>query len=266
MRIYTYYQLVDDWRFSERNNYAFQNELIDLWKISWSRQGYEPIVLNLEDAKKHPYYETLNSEMRRIFREITNREIEEFGMSCWFRWLAYATQTEEKFYVSDYDAINVNFPITEPNDKLHLMDGDCPFLASGTPKQFENLCKAFVEVSNERLEILKNQANHYHDQEFFYYNISELNHGCIKLRNDLTLLFGDREQYRQKIGGFYDYINKQCVTGIKTIKVDNPFNYGVYHLSHYSCKIQYENNPKLIEQFNSQEQFRIEIAKQLLGI
>ena len=161
MKIYTYYQNI---------NHSSQNELIDLWKISWSHHGYEPIVLNLEDAKKHSYFETLNSEMRRIYNEITGKQINAYGMSCWFRWLAYATQTEEKFYVSDYDAINVNFPIIEPQNKLHLMDNDCPFLASGTSKQFENLCKAFVEVSNQRIEILKEQTDHYHDQEFFMFN------------------------------------------------------------------------------------------------
>ena len=115
-------------------------------------------MLNLKDAKKHSYFETLNNEMRRIFKEITNKEIAEYGMSCWFRWLAYATQTEEKFYVSDYDAINVNFPITELSDNLHFMDNFVPFLASGTPIQFENLCKAFVKVSKERIEILKEQT------------------------------------------------------------------------------------------------------------
>ena len=110
-------------------------------------------------------------------------------MSCWFRWLAYATQNEEKFYVSDYDAINVNFPITEPHDKIQLFDEDCPFLASGTPKQFENLCKAFVEVSNQRIEILKQQANHYHDQEFFQYNfMPHLNDSAEDLRNKHNIL------------------------------------------------------------------------------
>ena len=33
MKIYTYYQNI---------NHPSQNELIDLWKISWSRKGYEP--------------------------------------------------------------------------------------------------------------------------------------------------------------------------------------------------------------------------------
>jgi len=43
MKIYTYYQNI---------NHGPQNELIDLWKISWSNHGYEPIVLNLQDAKR----------------------------------------------------------------------------------------------------------------------------------------------------------------------------------------------------------------------
>ena len=77
MKIYTYHQDI---------NFFAQQELIELWKISWSRQGYEPIVLNLEDAKRHSYFETLNTEMRKIFKEITSKQICDYGMSCWFRW------------------------------------------------------------------------------------------------------------------------------------------------------------------------------------
>lgn len=190
MKIYTYYQDI---------NHSSQKELIDLWKLSWSNHGYEPIVLNLDDAKNHSYFETFNSEMRKIFKEITNREINDYGMSCWFRWLAYATQADEKFYVSDYDAINVNFPITEPIDKLNLLDFPAPFLASGTPIQFENLCKAFVETSNRRIKILKEKTNHYHDQEFFLFNFDKrhndnfmdlLNANDLKISKDWTKFGG----------------------------------------------------------------------------
>lgn len=214
MKIYTYHQDI---------SHSSQNELIDLWKISWSRQGYEPIVLNLQDAKKHSYFETLNTEMRRIFKEIINNEISEYGMSCWFRWLAYATQSDEKFYVSDYDAINVNFPITEPNDKLHLMDDFVPFFASGTPNQFENLCKAFVEVSNKRIEILKEKANHYHDQEFFQYNfMPDHNDSYEKLRNQYDIVM---TRDRSKFGG-----------------VDIDLDLSVYHVSHRMTHVTLTTN------------------------
>ena len=214
MKIYTYYQNLND---------PTQDELIDLWKISWSRQGYEPIVLNLEDAKKHSYFETLSTEMSRIFKQITNKEIGDYGMSCWFRWLAYATQADEKFYVSDYDAINVNFPIKEPNKKLHLMDFACPFLASGTPIQFENLCKAFVEVSNKRIEILKEKANHYHDQEFFLYNfMPDNNDSYEKLRNQYDIVM---TRDRTKFGG-----------------IDIDLDLLVYHVSHHMTHVTLTTN------------------------
>jgi len=254
MKIYTYYQNI---------NHPLQNELIDLWKISWSRQGYEPIVLNLHDAKKHSYFETLNSEMRRIFKEITNKEIGDYGMSCWFRWLAYATQEEdEKFYVSDYDAINVNFPIKEPNEKLHLMDKDCPFLASGTPTQFENLCKAFVDVSNERIDILKQQTDHYHDQEFFQYNfLPHTNDSAEELRNKYEILI-TRE--RREIGGFYDPISKTVFSGPRLDPI-NIQDYKVAHIAHYNVRLILDKYPELSKKYSDQK-YRIIMIEDILSI
>lgn len=232
MKIYTYHQ--------DLAGHSHQNELIDLWKISWSRQGYNPIVLNLEDAKKHPYFKTFDAEMRRIYKEIIGKDITEYGMLCWFRWLAYATQEEDFFYVSDYDAINVNFPVTEPSDKLNLLDGVCPFFASGTPTQFEILCKAFVEVSNERIEILKQQATHYLDQDFVGYNLlpnNNPNHQQIKDKYNILIT-----QDRSKFGG-------------KDIRADLL----VYHVSHYMSEIS-SNLPEY------KNYSRVEIAESLLGL
>ena len=252
MKIYTYYQNI---------NHPSQNELIDLWKISWSRQGYDPIVLNLQDAKKHPYFNILNSEMRGIFNEITGKQITGYGMSCWFRWLAYTTQTEEKFYVSDYDAINVNFPITEPNDKLHLMDNDCPFIASGTPIQFQNLCKAFVDISNERIEILKHQTEHYHDQEFFQYNfMPQQNDSYNELRNKHNILM---TRNRNKLGGYIDPVENKIFAGPSIGYIENE-KYGVIHVSHQNIGILQEKHKKYKNQDSSR--LRVDLIKNLLGI
>ena len=252
MKIYTYYQNI---------NHDKQPELIDLWKISWSRQGYEPIVLSLEDAKRHPYFETLNTEMRRIFKEITNKQINDYGMSCWFRWLAYATQTDEKFYVSDYDAINVNFPITEPSNQLHLMDNACPFLASGTSKQFENLCKAFVEVSNQRIDILKQQADHYHDQEFFQYNfMPHKNEFAEDLRNDHYILM---TRNRHELGGYIDPMENKILAAPNIGYIENE-KYGVVHVSHQNIIDVQETYVQYKKQ--NAGKLRVDLIKNLLGI
>jgi hypothetical protein len=251
MKIYTYYQNI---------NHSSQNELIDLWKISWSRQGYEPVVLNLQDAKKHPYFETLNIEMRRVFNEITGRTITDYGMSCWFRWLAYATQADEKFYVSDYDAINLNFPASEPNDQLHLMDFACPFLASGSPKQFEHLCKLFIEISDQRLYILKEQASHYHDQEFFQYNfMPNFNPSANQLRIDHNILM---TRDRSKLGGQIDPVENKILAGPNIGYIENE-KYEVAHVSHQNIGFLQEKYSQYKKQDASQ--LRINLIKNLLG-
>ena len=230
MKIYTYYQEID---------HKKQNELIHLWKTSWSRQGYEPIILHLEDAKKHPYFEVFNLEIRRISKEIIGKEITEYGMSCWFRWLAYATQADEKFYVSDYDAININFPIVEPNDKLNLLCGNCPFIASGTSKQFENLCKAFVEISNNRLQELKRINRHawFHDQNFFMYN-HEI---CQSKKYDILIT-----KDQTKFSAIHDTLPLVC------------------HVSHVAVEKFLQNN--LDYQQTHPELARIQIIKDILKL
>ena len=242
MKIYTYYEDI---------NFKSQNQLIDLWKLSWLKQGFQPIVLNINHAKNHPYFEQLDTEMRKIYHTITGRQISNYGMSCWFRWLAYATQNEEKCYVSDYDAINVNFQPIEPDNQLHLMDSCCPFLASGKPTQFNNLCHLFVNLTYERINLIKEQANHYHDQEFFMYNFNpKFNESAVQLasKNNISLT-----RTRPQIGGFYD----------PNIPLD-PEHVKVLHVAHRNIQIIKDNNPKYKD--IHPDQLRVDIVKEILDI
>lgn len=253
MKIYTYYQNI---------NHSNQNELLELWKASWLRHGYEPVVLNLEDAKKNPYFYILDKGIRKFGIQLGNHRINDYGMSCWLRWLAYSMQVEEKIYVSDYDAININFPLQEPGDKLHLMDNDCPFFASGSPRQFRNLCKAFIEITNEKLETLKTQTNYRHDQEFFQYNLTEkYNPNCEELKNKYEILM---TRNRLHIGGNYDPIAKKCQAG-PHIGHLNPETHKVYHISHSNCRIIKKQYPDLFSKYSNQK-LRVEIIKDLLCI
>ena len=185
MKVYTYYQHID---------FKNQEELISLWRSSWEKYGFEPIVLGIGDAKNHPGYEVFTERVKTISQKIVNQPLNNYGLSCWLRWLAYATQPEEKFYVCDYDVINHNFFPKEPDDLLHLMDSDCPCIASGTPSQFNELCNKFIEVPNENMENFirtfqtfhERKLRHFHDQEFFsiYCFKLKLNKGDIKLTRE----------------------------------------------------------------------------------
>lgn len=163
MKIYTYYENI---------NFKKQDDLITLWEKSWKAHGFEPIVLTEKDAERSDFYEEFVAKITSLHQDIAKKPLSGYGLSCWLRWLAYSTQPEEKFFVSDYDVINHKFNLTEPIDTLHLMDDCCPCIASGTSSQFLALCKKFIEVSEHNKELFiedYKQRNfvHFHDQNFF---------------------------------------------------------------------------------------------------
>ena len=55
MKIYTYYEEI---------NFPQQKELLELWALSWQEMGFEPITLNINDAKKSPEYDLFVDKMR----------------------------------------------------------------------------------------------------------------------------------------------------------------------------------------------------------
>ena len=88
----------------------------------------------------------------------------------------------------------------------------------GTPKQFQNLCEAFVTVSNERLETLKQQVNHYHDQEFFYYNFMlDANDSAEQLASEYDILI---TRDRCKFGGQIDCVENKIADTLDAPYVD----------------------------------------------
>ena len=240
MKIYTYYQDI---------NFLNQNKLLDLWKKGWERQGFEAIVLDLSHAQSHPYFEEFDKTMKDIFFQITGKQINKYGMTCWHRWLAYATQPEEKFYVSDYDVINYAFEIKEPIEQLHMMDGFCPCLASGTPEKFEFLCEFFAKTSLDRLDILKKQADHYHDQNFFIHNFHQkYNPNFNDLIEELDVKFS-RDPLRISPGRIY--LDKDKMSKTKAI-----------HMSHSAIKYIKDNDPKY-SGYNSDD-LRVHLMEKLL--
>ena len=179
INIYTYYEPL------ELLNSGPQEEIISLWKDSWTRQGYNPVVLGRDDAEKHSFFTHFTQGVSHLHECVTGKIITPYGLSCYTRWLAYASQKDysgkfgKHFYVSDYDLINKKFPITYPIQQLHLMAGHCPCLASGTCEQFLYLCELFIKLTQDNLDNLKNiEMEGYHDQEFFMYNFKDYWDDC----------------------------------------------------------------------------------------
>lgn len=217
MKIYTY-----AFDFEQEN----QKELIDLWASSWSKQGFHPIVLGVQDAEQHPLYKSFVEKINFFWNKLLDKDVDTYNLNCYTRWLAYATQPEEKFYVSDYDAINSSFSPIDPDNKLHLMGGHCPFFASGTSSQFDNLCKLFIEITEKNMQELLLEFDQnpsgskvYSDQGFFLYNMSHL-----LLRDDIKIT------NNMDIGHMFDP-DKNCAVNHNCVELYPKEECKVYHIS-----------------------------------
>lgn len=237
MKIYTYYENI---------NFKQQDELVELWKQSWKSNGFDPVVLSLEDAKKSPFYEEFVEKIYPLVLHITEKPLNLYGVSCYLRWLAYSTQWDvDSFLVSDYDIINQHFTsnqLNESKDTISFMDRLCPCLAYGTAEQFLSFCKDIISITTTNLEqikadYLKNKDRCYHDQNFLVLNQQRMeNYNICPARKYVM-----------------PYIHNDS-------KMEE---WGIIHFSHNSIQKTKESFPQLKE-FNSDE-LRVFLIKKFLN-
>jgi len=237
MKIYTYYENI---------NFDHQDEIISLWKHSWEQQGFEAIVLTLENAKKNSYYENFLTNLKYIYREIDGKDITPYVLSCHIRWLAYSIQKDTNpFLVSDYDVINKSFKagdIKESAERISFLAGHCPCFAYGTPKQYLAFCRDIISYSYEYKELLKERYTakktiSYHDQEFLVLNHERLDYNFSPSRKYVRLYEHGDEQMK---------------------------DFNLFHVAHKSAKEAKINFPEL-RSIHS-EQLRIDFIKQILNL
>lgn len=60
--------------------------VLDLWCKVWSGQGWNPVVLGIEDAKRHPRF----NDVTRKASELPTVNSKTFELACYHRWLAFA--------------------------------------------------------------------------------------------------------------------------------------------------------------------------------
>lgn len=85
-----------------------QLELIDLWKERWKREGWEPIILGEDDAKKDPRWEAMKEKAKNF---PCRQGAKNFERANFERWLAFA---QIDGAVTDYDVFpRVPFPPQE---------------------------------------------------------------------------------------------------------------------------------------------------------
>ena len=116
-------------------------DLLDFWKDTWKAAGWEPRVLTLKDAKKHPLYQSFQKQLDDLC-------MDEFGKLSLLRWLAMAATGGG--WLVDYDAFPLRDFRTDRIDNLNkgeltIYEAVAPVLVSGSANAWLDAAKFLLE-------------------------------------------------------------------------------------------------------------------------
>lgn len=107
MNTISYFQSIPNFDFSKQSE-----ELIEVYKQSWSKHGWNPIVLNEEYSKRNELFHKLDLDNPDAnFYKTINSSNWKYHRSCYCRLLAYCQYVRENgaTLYADYDVINYGF-------------------------------------------------------------------------------------------------------------------------------------------------------------
>jgi hypothetical protein len=93
---------------------------LELWRTSWAKNGWIPVVLTPEVAEKHPLY----TRMCMRAAELPTVNGSAYEMHCYLRWLAFDVRAPGVF--TDYDVINYTL---KPEQVVRLKEGSGKIVA-----------------------------------------------------------------------------------------------------------------------------------------
>jgi hypothetical protein len=146
-----------------------QQALIDVWKRSWAKAGWEPVVISEETLKTHPRYE--------FFRENFYAKPTEYPIvytaACFLRWFGahiIAANANEPVLLSDYDCINYGFEPRPPEPGFMEILCDEPpasvFMGTvlGSAQHFLDMAELFCAWTPDALDF-NHKANCLHQDD-----------------------------------------------------------------------------------------------------
>lgn len=147
------------------------DKVLKMWADSWYAHGWNPIVLGVADAKKHPMYQQV---MDKVHSMPTAHE-PIYNDRCYQRWLALAYVGG---WYADPDMINYNFPPPDlRGQSITLHQGcACPSVIRMSSEQYNN---SFIH------SILKYEWEKFHEYVF-------VNSDGQHVVNDMLLLHNSR--------------------------------------------------------------------------
>lgn len=113
--------------------------LVYLWKERWERQGWTPVILDRNDAQKHPDWE----RMAAAFNALPTVNGRQYEFACYIRWLAM--EMVGGGWMSDYDVIPYDLKPRPVTEKITLWNGGaCPCMVSGPASEYGRMARIFA--------------------------------------------------------------------------------------------------------------------------
>lgn len=129
--------------------------LIDVWRRSWVKAGWDPVVMMPSDVMTHPRY--------AFFKEHFEAKPTEYGVeytsACFMRWLAaahYGALRGLNVMLTDYDVINYGFePQKVRPEELTIFCDEPPatvFMGAvlGKPQHFLDMAELFAAAKPDQ--------------------------------------------------------------------------------------------------------------------
>lgn len=254
MKIYTYYENVGK---------EGQQELLELWQMSWDRQGFEPIILNRSHAENFKLYEEYYNFILEVHRKASNHNLEDlnYAMAAQLEFAAFATINEPSFF-SDYDVINIKYKPFSPDNKVHWRDGSCTCFSTGGKSGWEEYISFLFDNIGKVIDhcsgiYQKTKRVRFHDQDFLQ---AVWNLDTFKDIANLT-------SNRKKTCASYDPILNKHMSMLSLTDwriFEDISEVEILHLSNGNCNGLLQTYDEL--KSHSQISLRLAMAKQILGL
>ena len=139
--IYTFYSPKLNVKGEKKDDGYEHDKLVHVWKTLWKEAGWDPKVLTLDDAKKHPdFVKYSDILLNSIYPHLCDQC---YDTLCFLRWLAMAAHGSGG-WTSDYDTfpmgITVETGINLPNNgRFTSYQVHIPALMSGSAEEWERV-------------------------------------------------------------------------------------------------------------------------------
>jgi hypothetical protein len=160
--IYTFYsplvRALDTPR--EQRTRKADKELLEAWKSAWHDAGWDPNIITLEDAKRHPAYDAFTAKVQQTKLLGAGGRNSEYNEYCFLRFLAMAFIGGGT--MADYDLFPLSTASSSPAiptpqrftvyQQTLNKAGPVPALCSGTSMEWERIAQAIIDISQQASE------------------------------------------------------------------------------------------------------------------